>query len=244
MRKQSVAELVEAENPYLSWNVTLPERVDPERIMVNMSCVEALGKVSGLGHINFGEYQGQRELSENVSVAGVSNGMATAGLAGTVSKATKPKINLEHGSQLAHDYQSPTANLLINRAALVDNVIGRKERTGNDTRAWAAELDIAYRGAVLRAARQNLLCKFDDLFLGDAVFMPEFIASPSTMSAFFAGVFYAASMASSLAHNKRETGGFHLNKKRWSISPTPHMQPDRLALAAMGSGFRAIGYRK
>lgn len=233
------------QDAYVTWNIPLPPHVDAERITIDTQTIRTTGKIAGFGQVSFEQYIGERADGGMPTIAGFDNGTATAGMTAAASKVKRHTTSLEPGSDLARDYQLSKAHLRFNRQELTDRVINRKPQVdNNDTKAWAIELNAAYKGAMRGAARQNLLKSDTSDYFYAALLATLPMSYDDVVSMGVMGAVYASELGSSLWHNKRVSGAFHLDKKRWSLFPHETFQPDRFALTALSTLNRVISYRK
>lgn len=253
------------ENPEhrISWDFTLPPRVDEERIAIDMRALTRVQTMAAFRSNHVRDYIGDRSEYE-VAITGINaDGTATAGRAKLAKKAETSQTNLqddftgEFGETLMKNYfkTSPTHNL--NKPELSSRVVDvLQNRDIPREKAWANELNDSVVQSMNSAARKHLILRenmipriIDSAFISGYSIMyavtnnsiEEALAHTATWSVILGAIH--ASINSAI--NKMLFDESFIADRRWSLHPFGNWQPDRyLATVALNSVSPLIRYRK
>ncbi len=159
------------EDDQMTWDFTLPESLDAERIEINTARLRRLMSAAAFRRVHVGEYTGETTtFTPNVNTMN-AGGEATASLSGQLNEAdTQQSRSFDdfHGKlgQFVMKYHGKTSPVIrMNKSELVSKVVD--ERRNHDvTReaAWAQQLDLALRDGLVDVARSHLVGRESSLF--------------------------------------------------------------------------------
>ncbi|MDB5184593.1 MAG: hypothetical protein JWN38_401 [Candidatus Saccharibacteria bacterium] len=251
----SLSDLAEAtaqeESPYdVDWHFAMPPSVDTERIQLNISRLDMLSRIGGIGSNVVRGYQG--DVSQYTpGIGGVNaDGTAMASRAVSVTKAQTRNT----GSSRDHDilpahYDTITADHAINRAEMASQITDKIREGTTPEKAWAQLLDSELRGSVRTAGirflvpprreRLDMLNKALDIFYMGYVpcslglfgyDISQGVAGLDTLPLGMTTIVYSVTIGLDSLSNKAHFGRTLLELRRWSIGAWGHQYDRALAL--------------
>lgn len=246
--------------PNMSWNIDLPASLDTDRIVVNARHLRHIQKIASFDANHVFSFDGKQAEYDH-SISGVNlDGTAMIGFSKKLTPAEKDKNSLydfDRNNSLMRHYFKTTPLHTLNKPALVDSVVGHRNRKDQITseEAWALELDrhlqtdirvAAYKHLIDRATQINRI--LDVVFATQVIDLMTIGVMTNNTADLIGSVGIYCSMNACLLgidsiHNKQSEDNTWIKYRRWSLFG--HMQPDRyIATVALTHVNDLIQYRR
>lgn len=152
-----VSELSDLEHSRVIWRAALPDYAPAENILVNVDRLSRLASLGGMESLRITGYSG--DTTQVTPEAGSVNqqGVATAVLKGSVSKAETHKANASafEDAELPYEYQWTKGRIALNLSE-IDERVARKSDL-RDPKQWSKQLDRALRSGVRDSSWESLI---------------------------------------------------------------------------------------
>jgi hypothetical protein len=145
----------------LAFGLTLPEYVPTDQIGLNVSRLQQLTRLGGLGHFRVSSQAGDRTTYQAEITGMDASGSATAGMKVAKQEAalSSAQVDADKASSEAIDfseYRWGAGHVIVNLTEMTDKIIGEGASLRNP-RPWSKLLDKALRKGVSSAAEKQLM---------------------------------------------------------------------------------------
>ncbi len=249
----------------LTWDFTLPQVVDAERIVVDTGLLRGIQCIADFRSSHVVEYTGATtRYTPNVGSLG-ADGSATLGMAGQVQKAPLGVTSMldDYGSNIIMKNAGQTRTVHgLNRSELlsrvVDDLRGSREKGRAVTReeVWAEQLNEAMSRSVRDASRKHLMGRnaVRGTIIDAATYAwgiggtAQLVAEHSPFASVIVGTLAgmtALTLGVESYMYRRFYGSTLLGERRWSMAFLGGMQPDRhLAVSALTRAMPLVRARR
>ena len=234
--------------PRMVWALELPASLDQDRIAIDHGHLRRLQSIAGFALNAVTSFDGKTD-EYDAQISGINfGGEATMGAVKKVRKAdpSQERAMSEFSDpRIKELYGKYAAVSVLNKPAMVDNVVRLRQKDMTAEEAWARTLD-DHLNRSMRSAANHILVErhglqrafqsLDYIALGALATTSAIDIAVADMPDVFLPTVFAVSrvmnVLSDSFYNKMKEGNTYLNKRRWSIFTSS--QPDRyLAFSAL-----------